>query len=239
MAYYLTQLILHRTTGLPEDDSVMTLHTASDEGAAGVPATASAINGYIAAAFYDAVDGGGNRLSRFLSTEVSRVNLPTLKTYDNQFPGSPLAVDTMVALGAPLTAGPVSSYPAEVAVCLSFRADYGSLLEQAGDDADPDAAPERPRSRVRGRVFFGPCDLACGDGAPSRPTSIVTPLLDFANRMKDINTAPRNGADVFWAVHSKEAGGVSLPVTTAWVDNAWDIQRRRGVAPTARTTVVL
>src|SRR3954447_13966529 len=98
MAYYRTQVIFHRTTGLPKDDSVMTFHTvAPDEGPDGTSDTAHAIQGFIAARLDDAVDTGGNKLLKYLSKEVSRTTPPTLKTYDGASPGSPLAVDTMLA----------------------------------------------------------------------------------------------------------------------------------------------
>jgi hypothetical protein len=39
-----------------------------------------------------------------------------------------------------------------------------------------------------------------------------------------------------WIVVSEVAGLNDVIVTNGWVDNAFDIQRRRGVTPTSRST---
>jgi hypothetical protein len=46
------------------------------------------------------------------------------------------------------------------------------------------------------------------------------------------------GEDVEWAIYSPTAN-LHKTITDIWVDDAWDTQRRRGLAPTTRDTFVL
>lgn len=116
-----------------------------------------------------------------------------------------------------LTASPAGTtdLPSEVAVCLSFA-----------------GAPEAgvPAARRRGRVFLGPWTV--GD-AVDGDTGLVAAALrtSIANAAQGLS----NAADPSWAVYSP-TDDIATEVTHGWVDNAFDIQRRRGLSPTLRTT---
>lgn len=125
----------------------------------------------------------------------------------------------------PVTSGSSTSMPTELAGCLSFHGDLTGLVEESG--------ATRPKARRRGRLFIGPLNgLAIDEHlADARLASLFTLALRAnANVMGDhLETLSAS-----WAVWSR-ANATLYPVVGGWTDNAPDIQRRRGVSPTART----
>lgn len=110
--------------------------------------------------------------------------------------------------------------PHELAICLSYQG-----LRVAGTI----------QARRRGRVFLGPLNDSCnsfGLIAASKVTIVV-------NAAKALLTASNAAADWTWCAggHHFEATGELVAVNNGWVDNAFDIQRRRGVKPAARTVL--
>jgi hypothetical protein len=117
------------------------------------------------------------------------------------------------------TANPL---PSEVAICLSFEAARVSGI---------------PQARRRGRIYIGP--LSSGVVSSGRPATIVQQdILDagvlFAGT---VNTIPALGTG-FWGVWSNTANAFA-PAKTLSVDDAFDTQRRRGLAPTSKVTATL
>lgn len=116
-----------------------------------------------------------------------------------------------------------SSQPPELAICLSFQAA---------------SAAGRSQKRRRGRVYLGPWSqqgvVAGGD--------VVTAGVETAvfNMGKALLDGFNVSGDVKWVVYSPTNAGTGAPqqatvnVDNIWVDNAWDIQRRRGIKPTTR-----
>lgn len=130
-------------------------------------------------------------------------------------------------------------YPAEVAVCLSFKG-----ATESGVNA----------RRRRGRVYIGPVQFVTSDH-PNVDTGFMTDL-------RDAGVALRDTALITWSVYSRYTHyGVPVgrnigekdelgepvfdeipdalpssftPVDSVWVDNAWDTQRRRGPKATTR-----
>lgn len=104
----------------------------------------------------------------------------------------------------------------ELALCCSFQA-----ARVSGE----------PQARRRGRVYVGPHDSGAfaSDGRPS--TDVITAVAAFGQDLLDGFGLMTSGA---WVVYSPTDAS-SAAVTNGWVDDAWDIQRRRGVAPTSRT----
>lgn len=114
--------------------------------------------------------------------------------------------------------------PSEMAVCLSFQAEKESGVSQA---------------RRRGRVFLGPLDATTNTSG--RPlVNMLTAIAAAAQVLLDESNAPGSWV---WAIYSPTiaAGGglasqaVSF-VDNGWVDNAFDVQRRRGIDSNFRTT---
>lgn len=92
--------------------------------------------------------------------------------------------------------------------------------------------PGFPQSRRRGRLYLGPLGTAAQSGG--RPVSaFMTALTTAAIAFK--STVDGLAGDTAWAVWSV-TDGAAVGVSGGWVDNAMDVQRRRGVEPTSRTT---
>lgn len=147
---------------------------------------------------------------------------PRLPFYDEEY-----SVSTATTGG--------SDFPAEVAVCLSFRGTLGSGLNAR---------------RRRGRIYLGPLQGDVTDH-PMLYSTWPAAIRDAATS----NIAVATG-DVEWCVYSPYThhdvpvgtkldpelhpeNPASLPqsfvnVAHVWVDNAWDTQRRRGVQATSR-----
>lgn len=108
--------------------------------------------------------------------------------------------------------------PSEVAICLSFQGARTSGLVQA---------------RRRGRMFLGPVKQSlCVDGRPDMTFAggVLSEFLAF--------TAAEAVDGVQFGVWSRVNEGFVI-AEQAWIDNAFDTQRRRGLAPTTRATVDL
>jgi hypothetical protein len=105
---------------------------------------------------------------------------------------------------------PASTTLREVAVCLSF---YSSQN-----------APKR-----RGRLYVPYGWLTVGNSVDLRPTNAIRSTVGgLASQLGGLG-----GIDVDWVVYS-ETDDAAHSVTDWWVDDEWDIQRRRGLLATTR-----
>ena len=105
--------------------------------------------------------------------------------------------------------------PHEVAVCLSYAAE---------DD------PSKAGPRRRGRIYLGP--MGTTGGGVDRPASTLRNLvLAFGQSLASIGTA----SSTTWKLYSR-TDQATFKIESIWCDDAWDTQRRRGLAPTLRTT---
>lgn len=110
------------------------------------------------------------------------------------------------------TATPGGNGPREIALCLSFRSGASGL------------GPRR-----RGRIFL-PVTIHTTASTERPSPNIMTRALALAQHFADLG-----GTNVDWNVYStRDQHGYQ--VTDAWVDDEWDIQRRRGYRPTTRQT---
>ena len=103
--------------------------------------------------------------------------------------------------------------PTEVALCLSYA---------AVDDVSASTA------RRRGRIYIGPIGAASPGDRPS--SALQSAVLDLGEALAQIGF----GANTTWVMYSP-TDDTTAKIEAIWVDNAWDTQRRRGFAPTART----
>ena len=123
---------------------------------------------------------------------------------------------------ATIAARTVNNLPEEVATCVTFKCDhYGGHRRQS----------------FYNRVYLGPLATSINAGGgtvPSRPTlayreDVVAAYSLFREELDIL------GLDVArHAVYSPKHDS-SGTVTDGWIDNAWDIQRRRGIDPTVKT----
>lgn len=117
-----------------------------------------------------------------------------------------------------------TTLPTEVAVCLSFQA-----LQLSG----------APQARRRGRIYLGPFGTNAAQSNASRPDTGLTGSISLA--AKNLLIASDSNSEGWkWAILSPtgvpgptEAIAYSL-VDNGWVDDAWDTQRRRGLAPATK-----
>jgi hypothetical protein len=119
-----------------------------------------------------------------------------------------------------LTASPTGNpLPSEVCLCMSFQATQVSGV---------------PQARRRGRIFIGPLDVTSleTDGRP--PSTARLAINNAGGALLDASQASTTWK---WAVYSRVLGTGS-DVANGWVDNAFDIQRRRGIQPNLRSIFV-
>jgi hypothetical protein len=159
--------------------------------------------------FYDA--WGANRSSLYVWTGAR------CKTYALADPTPRVPVrDVSLALSGSVA---TNTLPSEVALVLTFQ---GPIVSGT------------PQARRRGRVYLGPFSSASADSATGRPASAL--LSTMSTAAIALKVASVAATDWDWVVISNvnPAVPVSTIVTNGWVDNAWDTQRRRGIAFTAR-----
>jgi hypothetical protein len=145
----------------------------------------------------------------------------------------PLGAPEYEVNAAPATAVGAQSAPSEVSICLTLEADQTGIPENAPGGA-------RPGARRRSRKYLGPL----GTGAffteattfECRPQNLVTTTIPPAYR-DHMGTAMR--ADNWDPVCFSKTNWDAYPVVRAWIDNAFDTQRRRGQDPTVKYPVTL
>lgn len=156
--------------------------------------------------------GAGNTISSFM-TQKSVTGKWTIKIYllDDPKPRYPIYTDTGqvgLSLGTTL--------PAELACVMSFQG-----LRIAGE----------VQARRRNRVYLGPFILdANGEGLV---TGALVQTVLFAG--KELLNASIASDKWDWVIYSPTNDDVVV-IDNGWVDNGWDIQRRRGIRSTARGT---
>jgi hypothetical protein len=123
-------------------------------------------------------------------------------------------LETIGSLSSPPSATPL---PPEVALCISFQGTRMSGVNQA---------------RRRGRVYL-PFLRADASGTDGRPTAAM--MTTAVSCGQGLLTASDSAATWAWQTLSTVAPGVST-VVDGWVDNEWDVQRRRGRRYLTRTT---
>lgn len=157
-------------------------------------------------AWYEAVD---SYKSGLMSWQTSRIKWYDLSEPEPRVPFYEELSGLTSASGTPTAR--------ELALCLSFQ---GEQISGAAS------------GRRRGRIYFGPLTASAIDGSGLLTSAAVT----AASTAGGVLLAASNAAsDWAWVVYSPTSG-TSYPVVDGWVDNAPDIQRRRGTDATVRTT---
>lgn len=184
---------------------------------------------------------GGVALSTYFSKSLSRAaGACAIKLYDitDHLDGSPHGSPYFTGTMTLQTEGTDLAMPDEVAlVCTLEAKDRALQFVERADGADPGSAPDRPRQRYTGRVYLGPWTTGAtvNDASSSaRPKAVVTQAVrelmkDVADYV-DTNTGDLASLGV-WSRADRAIRGLSHVRT----DDAWDTQRRRGVAPLAIT----
>jgi hypothetical protein len=167
--------------------------------------------------FYAGATSPGPTLASFMTNFLTNLAKHEVRLYDLALPpGAPPVRTTQFALA--VTSG--QQLPAEVSLCLSFKA-----APQAGVAA----------GRLRGRIYLGPLSTAVLGVSQN---SDIRPATGVQNALADAGLRLAGAAGHDLSVYSRTLG-VLNPVTELWVDNAFDTQRRRGSKPTSRVTRLL
>lgn len=165
------------------------------------------------AAWHAALVAFYNNVSDVYSVIVAQ-NGWTHKMYDLSQPKPRAPVESFTWNIATNPTG--AELPHELAICMSFQA-----ARQSGV----------PQSRRRGRIFLGPVDTGGITAALVATTMQATIKAAGAALL-----AASQSSGIFdWIVWS-ETAGTGATVTDGWIDNAVDVQRRRGIAATNRQT---
>lgn len=223
---------INHTSGLAEDAFVNVWHFDSDNNfATDAPEVATRL-----IAFYQAIDN--SVLSSHVAGPIG-IDVYNLADPPPRIPGHTATGTLVPAAGVPL--------PEEVCCCVSFQGASASGVNM---------------KRRRGRVYIGPltantltsgvasgvhisstyttilanaaADLAHGSGAGAGRLAVFS-----VRNAADVDGVPYGATtpvvepDVGWSDAALAAGFED--VTSGWVDNALDTQRRRGVGATLRT----
>lgn len=212
---YLLQATIPYYTNLPKDVITNTFHFnwtgAGDPDDADFGLLADSV-----ANFYETLYpvGGTSDLAPFVDKTKYRT-----KIYDLVLPKPRVPVfERVETLAVDVAAN--SNIPAEVSLCISYYATPVSGISPAS---------------MRGRIYLGGLSNTIGNAAttnsfPVPSTAFTTLCINAAKGL--VNNEPTSHFQ--WVVYSEKLG-VPHPIVGGWVDNAFDTQRRRGQAATART----
>lgn len=204
------QVVLEGDSGLPEDRFVTTYVFGNQDGGSPSGSQLDDLADLLVSFWTQDPVGGTGQLQTYLGAQCSGDAQVKLYRLGDAPPREPTTYDFTVS-GFSQSSG----LPAEVALCISYYA-------------------TRNIPRRRGRIYLGPLSNLSGQFAAGdwRPVDLLRQVA--ALKARDLISASNNLL-LPWAVLS-QVDGVARPITDGWVDNSWDTQRRRGIAPTLRET---
>jgi hypothetical protein len=217
MAIVQAQAIFERLTLLPRDRCINTWHFSV---ASTVPSGAELddIRTKLSNFYFTATTNLA--VARFFSANL--ISPMTIRYYnmDEPAPRPPIRSDTVIWVPEPSG----TSLPSEVAVVMSYRGTPGNM----------------PIKNNRGRIYLGPLREVSGEQSFNdwRPGPGFRQAIQGAGTA--LIAAGSTGLSA-WVVYSPTRKALGLSpvfslVDDGYVDNAFDTQRRRGLAPTTRDT---
>jgi len=166
------------------------------------------LSGLVDTDWQDFADGLCDAVSDWQSANAQAKDLTvTLYDAEAEAPNYPKAIATKVTGN-----NTIANWPRELAVCLSFYSEHN-------------------RPRQRGRLYLCPGLMFNSNGLDTRPTdAIMEKMMDFGAVLEAVG-----GVNVDWCIWSR-VDRKARKVTDYWVDDEWDVQRRRGLISTKRMT---
>jgi len=214
MANLRAQVVFQGKSNKPEDVFVNTYHFSS---ASTGQAAAEVVRDHLVELYNVAAPApGSGALALSLSNVISRAaNASKIKVYDLADVQPRIPIQFSWTLG-PSESATAIELPAEVAICASLYSEFN-------------------RPRFRGRVYLGPW-LSIQEDEPttdrSRPPAVIRQrIASTFRRLIDKGANTQNLA--IWSTVDQQM----RVVTSGWVDDAWDIQRRRGQDAAIRTLI--
>lgn len=207
MPVYQFNVTWKHTNGLPKDRFVHTWHFFTAGTGADFPNVRDLLEDFYC------TTGAGSPLRTHMPTSLQ--TQPEVNAYNLADPKPRTPVYT-AGFKVPVTFGTGTPLPTEVALCLSYEAKKLSGSNQA---------------RRRNRVYLGPwrSQTVGSTGAPD--TTFIT---DISRQAKALHDAAEASVTWDWVVYSPTDDTHHL-IDHLWIDNAWDTQRRRGIAPSTRS----
>jgi hypothetical protein len=210
------QSIFRGFSGLPEDRFVTTMHFRTPSGTAEALHFAEA-DEKVRSFWLDPNPGSTNdpgSIASNLGPQVVRG--PGALEVRCYHLGDPEPREPVITQHEVLGTASTSALPSEVAVCLSF-------------------AGERSLPSTRGRIYVGPLahsalQLETTSKRPRVAAHVMLQLVDAAQRI----AGGTDSEPARWVVYSPTTNTSTL-IRQAYVDDAFDTQRRRGEAPVNRT----
>jgi hypothetical protein len=234
MAVGLYQAVVQlvRTSGLPEDTVENVFHFKGDPLGGTVASEAADIATMLKSFYNDTFESASTDVANYIGRQISRAaNVCKVVVYhkddfdrDTLF-GSP---DHTLSFTLDPAQASTTEFPSEVAICCSFHGDLTDVPETVG--TPPNVT--RPAARRRGRLYIGPLNSAASAGGGATPDPLtsanVQNALGRALRMLRSDDSPTR-----WGIWSK-ADEEFYEIEGGYIDQAFDTQRRRGVASSAR-----
>lgn len=214
-------------TGLPEDrvENVLSVGQVGALGVNDLQDAATFVQGFYTGTGVGQSDEIGTRLSESLSRVANACTVSVYSSLDltgaTPF-GSPVLTQTFTL---PASDGG-NALPDEVACVVSFHGNLTDVPQEVGNT--------RPAQRRRGRMYIGPLNNTAGTdlGTQYRPSTT------FRNDLAIAFPTMANGINAIGPLYLGVWSKLDAEVWQAdagWIDNAWDTQRRRGLAATLRT----
>lgn len=231
---YKTVVRLPYQSELPEDLAVNDFYFLGTNAGSDLATDVTSLTTRLLAFYNNIPTGQTKQISDYIGDQVLR----TVNACSFSYYFSPDIAPPPTQWGSPdavvnWTIGPddnVGVLPAEVAIVASFHGDLTDIPETAANPTPPPAII-RPASRRRGRIYLGPLNTAAGaQGGPNNDLLLSTVSAVVVAAMADLEA---DNDDLQWVVYSP-TGGELHQVVGGYVDNAFDTQRRRGSAATAR-----
>lgn len=233
--HYRVNVILPYLSGLPEDVAQNTFYFRQSAGGTSHAEDADDIGASMEAFYNDIFSPATDAIAEYIGDQVSRaVGACQVQCYftDGDSPnvawGSPVQVRSFT-LGVADAGEPL---PAEIAICSSIHGDLTNIPESA-PATPPATGTIRPAARRRGRIFIGPLQRTATTGSGANGDARPTTAAKLAILHSSLNLADNGPGGMFWEVASK-ADDVFYLVAGGYVDDACDVQRRRGSAPESR-----
>lgn len=209
MPFFAVQVVTPTIDNLPENYATNVWHTEATD------FTSLALFMGAVQAFYEDITLVHSQWVRQNGHEIKAYNLA------DPIPRAPVITNTFDLPSQP-TAG---TEPTEISCCLSFQA-----VAESGV----------PQSRRRGRIYIPFFGVGTGNNDGYIDSGTVGVIVGAAQALLTLSNA---ATDWYWATYSPTIvqqggtlGDAMRPVDNGWVDNEWDVQRRRGRIATARTT---
>lgn len=215
-------VVTHHKKSLIATDDVQTTWHYHPPDAAGSPQFGDWMNNYLT--FFNTIS------HLFSSSLLSGTGAATIEHW--YIPTNPGLMGAPVSSGgiAPTAWTPTTNLPNEVAITLSLEADMTGVPERGPNKT-------RPAQRRRNRKYLGPLNVTTMElaepttaeqfiSASARTTILTAYKNHMVDDMRGDGWRPVTFSKTDWADH---------PVVLAWVDNAFDTQRRRGNDATLRT----